>query len=132
MKKVNKFVIISCIAILMLTAVCVLGYSDSKEIAVAEESAFSFEAGDFDSYTNTDSIIDNYFESISRANGVDYGVVFQSTSRMINDQLVVDADDPITQLVPKELFENEGKHLYIGKEYGFFVYTFPDAFRLCG
>lgn len=35
-------------------------------------------------------------------------------------------DDPIVRIVPKELFFIEGKHIYIGREYGFFVNVIRD------
>ena len=33
----------------------------------------------------------------------------------------VQKDDPIVEIVPKELFSGIGETLYIGKEYGFFI-----------
>ena len=38
------------------------------------------------------------------------------------DDMII-TDDPIVQIVPKELFFIQGEHLYMGKEYGFFVNT---------
>lgn len=39
----------------------------------------------------------------------------------------VSGDDPIVQYVPKEYFMQEGQHLYIGDDYGYYIYTFPDG-----
>ena len=41
-----------------------------------------------------------------------------------NAQLNVLGEDPIVNYIPKSAFTNDGEHLYVGRDYGYFVYTF--------
>lgn len=43
-------------------------------------------------------------------------------------RITVGGDDPIVDFVPKELFATEGKHLYIGRDIGYFIHTFRDGY----
>lgn len=78
----------------------------------------STEANSFDSYTDQDGIIksyvQNYFLDCYTGDGYTY------------------KDDPIIQIVPKELFFIEGEHIYVGKEYGFFVRVLEDPYQIEG
>lgn len=66
----------------------------------------------YDSYTNSDGIINSYESS------------YLGNYKDENDKIT---DDQIVQIVPKELFFQQGQHLYIGNEYGFFVRTYIDT-----
>lgn len=72
----------------------------------------SIKANSYDSYTDSDGIIlsyeDSYFHNCTLA-----------------DKYTI-TDDPIVQIVPKDLCFIPGEHLYIGKEYGFFIKVVPD------
>lgn len=48
---------------------------------------------------------------------------FDEPNRIIN----VSGDDNIVEYVPKEHFMQEGQHLYMGDDYGYYIYTFPDG-----
>lgn len=61
----------------------------------------------YDSYTDNDGIIHSYVDS-------HFG------NYQVNGFIT---DDPIVQIIPKNLFFIPGEHLYVGKEYGFFVNT---------
>lgn len=61
----------------------------------------------YDSYTNEDGLIHAYATSY-------FGNYHK-------DDLIT--DDPIVQIIPKDLFFISGVHIYVGKAYGFFVNT---------
>ena len=65
---------------------------------------------EYDSYTNSDGIIHNYISNY-------WG------DCEINGLIT---DDPIVRIIPKSLCFELGEHLYIGKEYGFFISTTTD------
>ena len=66
----------------------------------------------YDNYMDNDGIIHNYVEDY-------FGKNYNSANEI--------TDDAIVQIIPKELFFSVGRHLYIGREYGFFVYTAVDS-----
>lgn len=47
---------------------------------------------------------------------------FNSTELLLS----VSGDDPIVEYVPKEYFMQDGQHMYIGDDYGYYIFTFPD------
>lgn len=63
-------------------------------------------------YTDSDSLM-----NISGKKLIDYPDL-RATS-----QGVQNADDPITSIVPKQLFAARGTYLHMGNEYGFYVHT---------
>lgn len=65
----------------------------------------------YDTYTNTDGIIRAYPTSY-------FG-------QYIKNGLI--GDDPIVRIVPKELMFIAGQHIYVGKQYGFFINTVRNA-----
>lgn len=67
----------------------------------------------YDSYTNSDGIINSYVSDY-------FGDFYLDDGETITD-------DPIVNIVPKELFFIYGEHLYVGKEYGFFVRVVVDT-----
>lgn len=67
---------------------------------------------DYDNYTSSDGIIHNYVNNY-----------FGNYKTADNDI----TDDPIVNIIPKELCFTLGKHFYIGKEYGFYVSTTVDS-----
>lgn len=71
-----------------------------------------FPEGYYDSYTDADGILNNYVDN------------YLGDS---HDNPNYITDDSIVDIVPKELFFEEGSHFYIGKEYGFYVYTRIDS-----
>ena len=66
----------------------------------------------FDSYTNDDGIIKQYVDDYFWQSHLEDGYI---------------TDDAIVRIVPKSLFFIPGEHLYVGKEYGFFVRVVPDV-----
>jgi len=74
------------------------------------------QANTYDSYTDYDGIIHLYVDNYLGEYKLDDGWTI--------------SDDPIVRIVPKELFFIPGEHIYIGKEYGFFVRVEQDRFNL--
>lgn len=72
------------------------------------------ECNAYDSYTDTNAYIDDYL-SVYRNNTY-------STSAYFNY-----SDDPIVNIIPRQLFVNRNTYSFIGKEYGFFVKTVQDS-----
>ena len=82
----------------------------------------------YDAYTDSDYLfggnegysIHQYKETLFKTTS--------STSHNNTDGFELQAanDDPIVNIIPKEIFMNEGEYLHIGKEYGFFAKTFKN------
>ena len=62
--------------------------------------------------------LDNYLQN-------EYGT--ESSFDRAELLLSVSGDDPIVDYVPKEYFMQDGQHMYIGDDYGYYIYTFPDG-----
>lgn len=62
--------------------------------------------------------LDNYLQN-------EYGT--ESSFDSAELLLSVSGDDPIVDYVPKEYFMQDGQHMYIGDDYGYYIYTFPDG-----
>lgn len=106
------FVIAMCIV--MLTGVLLFG---SMPVLVASATNKTPSVG-YDSYTDSDTLINSSYTIR------DYvGTLHHSTVGWKDDMFYVTADDPIVQIIPRELFATKGEYLHIGKEYGFFVKT---------
>lgn len=75
-------------------------------------------ANSYDSYTDSDGIIHSY------------------VSDYLGDYYLEDGwtitDDPIVNIIPKDLCFILGEHIYVGKEYGFFIRVFVDSFDTSG
>lgn len=120
-------------ALILLTA-AILGFvfiSDNvTNIAIADSAATATDnsaQGNYDSYTDSDAFIfNNQTYTIQEYSSK----VYQSTSQInksgLNLSLSANADDAIVKIVPRQLFYTAGECLYIGKEYGFYVYTAYD------
>lgn len=67
----------------------------------------------YDSYTDSDGIIRNYTSDY-------FGKCYLEDGWTITD-------DPIVSIVPKELCFIPGEHIYVGKEYGFFIRVVVDT-----
>ncbi|MCL1901019.1 MAG: hypothetical protein FWG51_01315, partial [Firmicutes bacterium] len=116
----------------IIPAVGLLNFKD-KEASAASANASAYEKlenGDFDSYTDTDT-----FNIINGTTPIKYSIQDYKRS-LYRTKLYIDYDynsyafycisageDPITKIVPKDLFMEVGTYLHIGKEYGFFVKT---------
>lgn len=70
----------------------------------------------YDEYTNSDGTIHSY---VSDGFG-DY--------RLDEDDWII-TDDPIVDIIPKELCFILGEHIYVGKEYGFFIRVVVDSYK---
>ena len=77
---------------------------------IAPMSQVDITENKYDSYTNSDGIIHNYISS--------YWGDYEKNNLI--------SDDPIVRIIPKSLCFELGEHLYIGKEYGFFISTTTD------
>lgn len=106
-----------CIAVLCVSVICAVLLTGTKQIALASDSGQSLEQL-CESYTNSDTVDGTTF-SIR-----DYPSSLYNTMATLSYQSIkIQGDDPITKIVPKQYFIERGDHIYIGKEYGFFVNT---------
>ncbi len=98
-----------CIAVItalfLMTVLLLFIMTDGAKVAYADELE---EPTTLDNY-----LLNEYKNEIS----------FDKPNRIIN----VSGDDNIVEYVPKEHFMQEGQHLYIGDDYGYYIYTFPDG-----
>lgn len=70
----------------------------------------------YDKYTDYDKYIDEYEEIYKNKVHTFYGFGLNISV----------SDDPIINIIPKQLFVARGTYSYIGKEYGFYVKTVQD------
>ena len=70
----------------------------------------------YDSYTNSDGIIHSYESDY-------FGEYRLEDGRTVTD-------DPIVNIIPKDLCFILGEHIYVGKEYGFFIRVIEDTIVL--
>lgn len=70
-------------------------------------------ANSYDSYTDSDGIIHSYVSDY-------WGECY------LEDDWTI-TDDPIVNIIPKELCFILGEHIYVGKEYGFFIRVVVDS-----
>lgn len=109
MKKIsinNAFIsmFLSVFLIVCLAAFCA-GISVTNQSAYAEE-------------VESDTTFVSYLQNGYRAESS-----FDETELLIS----VSGDDPIVEYIPKEYFMQAGQHMYIGDDYGYYIYTFPDG-----
>ena len=103
-KNIHKVLIgMLVLAVLMISIVAFISAADTTRVALAE--------GD-----TPDRVWQNYLDG-----GYEEGMQFDQ------NEMVVSSDNPIVQYVPKRLFVAEGYSLYIGDEYGYYIYTFEDG-----
>lgn len=74
------------------------------------------EGDDYDKYTDYDKYIDEYEETYKDKVHTFYGFGLNISV----------SDDPIVNIIPKNLCASRGTYSYIGKEYGFYVKTVQD------
>jgi hypothetical protein len=88
---------------------------------------YPYNLSEFDNYTDNDLLyqptlaqaglgINNYRAQLFRN-----GSTATTSSTAVN--VSVSSDDPIVKIVPRQLFEQRGTYLHIGREYGFYVNT---------
>lgn len=70
-------------------------------------------ANSYDLYTDSDGIIHSYVSDY-------FGEYYLEDNRTITD-------DPIVNIIPKDLCFILGEHIYVGKEYGFFIRVVVDS-----
>lgn len=125
----KRFFVIVIFGILLLLVMISNLPTTYTEINAKAEADFLVTAGMFDEYTNSDTLLNMPSKTISEYKTD--SSLYKSTSSIetINSQLQLTAegDDPIVNIVPKALFMNIGDHLYVGKEYGFYVNTMAQS-----
>lgn len=98
------FILLSVLLAVCLAAFCA-GISFTKQSAYAEDG-------------ESDTTFVNYLQNGYRAESS-----FDETELLIS----VSGDDPIVEYIPKEYFMQAGQHMYIGDDYGYYIYTFLDG-----
>ncbi|MBE6916690.1 MAG: hypothetical protein E7470_02120 [Ruminococcaceae bacterium] len=87
---------------------------DSANISATSTYALNpITPNSYDSYTNSDGIINSYVNNY-------FGEYY------LEDDYTI-TDDPIVNIIPKELCFILGEHIYVGKEYGFFIRVMLDT-----
>ena len=87
--------------------------TESSFLSVSDETAINVEE-----YTDSDLLLPVETSNLQDRELVEY------KSTLYSEYITnYTCDNPIVQIVPREFFENKGQYFYIGKEYGFFVYT---------
>lgn len=124
MTKTTKTYFIALLLVI-ITVFCfvIFNYFDNN-IAYADDE---LQPINYDVYTDSDFILNNSSYTIR-----DYKTHLYKTTTTLqpNNSLSITDDDPITGIVPKILFSVNGNHLYIGKEYGFFISTKPQTYQI--
>ncbi|MDE6656391.1 MAG: hypothetical protein K2J85_05305, partial [Anaeroplasmataceae bacterium] len=89
----------------------------------------SYEYGDYDNYTNSDFLVSKY----SGFTIHDYESRLWHTTVSHSLSLIINEDDPIIEIIPKDFFRYRGSYLYIGYDYAFFINTKEntDSSNLC-
>ena len=125
---INKIMLIAVVICMAAIGSC-LALQGNVKVAYADEPAFEFYQGKYDTYTDSDTFkygnatysLNAYPENSALSTG---NVTISPNSSVSGGYTVsVSGDNAITQIVPKELFQNNGDYTYIGKEYGFYVHT---------
>ncbi len=122
--------LLTVVVVCIMVMCCFLAIAQGNaSVAYADTSAFEFYQGKYDAYTDSDSFS---YQNVTYTIGDYSGNAALSTGNatLTYDSdasggyaLSVSGDNAITQIVPKELFQNNGDFTYIGKEYGFFINT---------
>lgn len=106
------------IMIAMSASVAVFAQETKANLSVETEADLSvMDNGKYDNYTNT-----------ATKNGIsidEYANNFAHNASWNGYDIVYNGDNNIVNFIPRELFCEQGKTLYIGKEYGFMVDCFP-------
>ena len=108
MKKI-QMLRMTCWVIMLISVITVLLCIESATlIAYAEDSEEIFSNSDVTNY------IDNEYNA--------------NATLTNSSQIEVFGDDPIINYIPKEYFKEEGQHLEITGDYGYYIYTFEDRY----
>ena len=83
-------------------------------VSVSTETQIAHAEDEDDAPTTLENYLQNEYRTESS---------FNSTELLLS----VSGDDPIVDYVPKEYFMQDGQHMYIGDDYGYYIYTFPDG-----
>ena len=122
----NILLVTLIIIAVFATAMTVVLTTQDSNVAFATDGVLAIEEGTYDAYTDSKTFT---------YRGNDYSISDYTTNSLLQKGLVsvdtvdlkkvlsVSEDNAITKIIPKELFATNGNHLYIGKEYGFFVNT---------
>lgn len=112
------------ILVVVIGCLCCMSFIFYGFIVNAESRANQISNSEYDTYTDEDKII-GYSADIQDYSNNLYATnikpVFNSDGQLALQN--TQKDDPITGVVPKELFSKVGSTLHIGKEYGFFINT---------
>ena len=82
-------------------------------VSVSTETQIAHAEDEDDAPTTLENYLQNEYRTESS---------FNSTELLLS----VSGDDPIVEYVPKEYFMQNGQHMYIGDDYGYYIYTFSD------
>lgn len=129
-KIINKENLLSIVFVSLMIMIGFCCKSPSETIvAKAENENFIITQGMYDDYTDTDYLLNSTSQVITEYS-TNLSLYKSSSNINVNDGVLnatILGDDTIVKIIPKELFMMVGDHLYIGKEYGFFVNTIAQS-----
>ncbi|MBD5091946.1 MAG: hypothetical protein HDT36_01010, partial [Clostridiales bacterium] len=114
--RISIVILCICITLLLCTSLLVFFHFENSGIAFAADTNTTNVEGLAKSYTDSDTI--NGMQKSIR----EYpSALYQTKARISGGKLVIDGDDPIVNIIPRAYFVERSEHIYIGKEYGFFI-----------
>ena len=137
-------IVLKCFVFLALLTILTIGSIFISTENVENQSYAEYIPSNIDFYTDSDTFlynfvqydINDYKESyINYANAglTNYPSNLYNCTRSVivcEDyfDLSIIGDDPITKIIPRELFETRGEYYYIGKEYGYYITTYANTY----
>ena len=120
MKKIflTSFFICSLLFLLFFSSINA-NASEGKINNDISNSKLSYNYGDFDNYTDSDYLLSKY----SNYTIQDYKSRLWHTTLSYNLSFIINGEDPITEIIPRDFFIFRGSYLYIGYDYAFFINT---------
>lgn len=102
-KKISLMLLISVIAICMIALIGITAFG-GQLLQVASATDEEVEEPNYDEYTDSDTLLNRSYTIRDYVNTLHHSTVSWNGSRYtVND------DDPIVQIVPKDLFKDEGE-----------------------
>ncbi|MDE6060797.1 MAG: hypothetical protein K2G31_04945 [Clostridia bacterium] len=120
--KISIVALCMCIALLLCTSIFVFFHFENTNVALAADTNTANLEELAKAYTDSDTIY-----GMQKSIREYPSALYQTKARVSSGKLVIDGDDPIVNVIPRAYFVERGEHLYIGKEYGFFVNSYAQS-----
>lgn len=127
LNKISKVIFGFFVFLVLVNLTIFNTYAGSSKVNLVNDK-YSSDEEYFDTYTDSDNFYFDEYKNITINDYEDkYGI--NNIAKDIKDgfaknyEFVINGDDPIINIIPRELFEKRGEYLHIGREYGFYVKT---------